>query len=400
MPPKPPDQPHSPPRSACATTIQARPRLNIERLLGRDVVGSATTHAPDIAEMFADKRVLVTGAGGSIGSELCRQLAEYGPSRLILVDNSENNLFDIDNAIRGQIGYRASPCLVDTRERVSLARLFSSERPEVVFHAAAYKHVPMTELHPAAAIRNNVFGTQRLCEAAVAHGVGRFVMVSTDKAVNPTNIMGASKRLAEMVVHEHALRAPDSQFVCVRFGNVLGSRGSVLHTFYRQIEAGGPITVTHRGVTRFFMTIPEAVGLLIQAGAKGRSHHVLLLEMGEPVRIYDLAERMIRAMGRTLDDIKIELIGLRPGEKLFEELLLDHEVTTSSGISGVLSAVAKPMNSRLLERVLDNLALAVRDADHESIRRILAATTNYQPTGVPANSSPEAAEAERRTASR
>lgn len=352
--------------------------VKIEDLLNRSVVQMDTKRWSKIVGTISGKRVLVTGAGGSIGSELCRQIAELGPERLVLLEANENNLFDIEGEIRKVLGRGAVPCLADVRDADRMRREFEHHRPQVVFHAAAYKHVPMMELHPQAAILNNVFGTRTVVEAAEAVGVERFLFVSTDKAVNPANVMGASKRMAEMVVQAHASRS-HGMYCCVRFGNVLGSRGSVVHTFRRQIEAGGPITVTHPEVTRFFMTIPEAVRLLIQSNATQEGGEVFLLDMGEPVKIIDLARQMVQLSGLTPEDVPIEICGLRPGEKLYEELLRDEEGTLPSEIDGVCRARLAPVSPDSLETWLGPLGKAARSHDENTIRRILAVAAGYRP---------------------
>lgn len=352
--------------------------VKIEDLLGRSVVEMDTNRWANIVSTVRGKRVLVTGAGGSIGSELCRQIAELEPERLVLLEANENNLFDIEGEIRKTIGRRAVPCLADVRDVERMKREFEHHRPQVVFHAAAFKHVPMMELHPYAAILNNVLGTKTVVEAAESVGVERFLFVSTDKAVNPANVMGASKRMAEMVVQAHASKSR-GRYCCVRFGNVLGSRGSVIHTFRRQIENGGPVTVTHPDVTRFFMTIPEAVRLLIQSNAVQDGGEVFLLDMGEPVKIIDLARQMIHLSGLSEDEVPISICGLRPGEKLYEELLRDEEGTLPSKIEGVFHAKLAPVSPASLDTWLGPLASAARAHDESTIRRILAIAAGYRP---------------------
>ena len=267
--------------------------------------------------------VLVTGAGGSIGSELCRQIAACAPQRLLLLDQSEVQLFQIEQEMikRGH-GATIVPLVADILDPARMNAVFEAHRPTVVFHAAAHKHVPMMERQPGEAVMNNSMGTARLAELALAFGVDRFVMISTDKAVNPTSVMGVSKRLAEIYLQSlHAQRPQATKFICVRFGNVLGSSGSVVPTFTRQIAAGGPVTVTHPDMVRYFMTIPEAVGLVLQSCAQGQGGEIFVLDMGQPVRIADLARQMIQLSGLQPDlDIEIKFVGMRPGEKLFEEL--------------------------------------------------------------------------------
>ncbi len=352
--------------------------VRIDDLLGRNVVGIDPARWSSIVGSIAGKRVLVTGAGGSIGSELCRQIADLEPERLVLLEGNENNLFEIEGEIRRAIGERAVPCLADVRDEARLLREFEHHRPQVVFHAAAFKHVPMMELHPYAAIDNNVFGTAAVVKAAESVDVERFLFVSTDKAVNPANVMGASKRISEMVVQAHAATS-QGRYCCVRFGNVLGSRGSVLHTFRRQIEAGGPVTVTHPEVTRFFMTIPEAVRLLIQSNAVQDGGEVFLLDMGEPVKITHLAQQMIQLSGLDLADIPIEFVGLRPGEKLYEELLRDDEGARPSGVEGIFHARLADVNPQTLRTWLAPLRKAARAHDESTIRHILSIAAGYRP---------------------
>ncbi len=297
--------------------------VNIEDLLGRDPVQLDTE---SIAAALRDQRILVTGAGGSIGAEMCRQIARFGPARLILVEQAENNLFEIDRELRRTFPeIEIVPCVADICDAIRIRGIFEHEQPAAVFHAAAHKHVPMMELNPGEAIKNNVLGTKTVSDTAVELGVGKMVMISTDKAVNPTSVMGCTKRVAEMYVQQLSARGT-THFVTVRFGNVLGSSGSVVPIFKQQIAAGGPVTVTHPDMTRYFMTIPEAAQLVLQAGTMGAGGEIFLLEMGDPVKIVDLARRMITLSGlRPSVDVKLEFTGVRPGEKLFEELLIEGE---------------------------------------------------------------------------
>lgn len=293
-----------------------------------DLLGRATVDADmsGIADYIKGKTVLVTGGGGSIGSELCRQIAKHGVGRLVIFDIYENNAYDIQQELKRR--YPALDLVVligSVRDRKRVFNVMDAYRPELVFHAAAHKHVPLMEDSPAEAIKNNVFGTLNVAEAASEFGAKRFLLISTDKAVNPTNVMGASKRMCEMVIQMMNGRS-ETEYVAVRFGNVLGSNGSVIPLFRRQILAGGPVTVTDRNVIRYFMTIPEAVSLVLQAGAYATGGEIFVLDMGDPVRIDDLARNMIRLSGFEPDvDIKVEYTGLRPGEKLFEEILMDAE---------------------------------------------------------------------------
>lgn len=338
--------------------------VRIEDLLRRKPIETDLTA---ISGYLRGKRVLVTGAGGSIGSELCRQVCAFAPEQLIFLDHSENNVFEIDAELRERFpAATLVPVIADIRNRAKMDRIFAEYRPHVVFHAAAHKHVPLMELHPDEAIANNVLGTRNVAEAAARYGAERFVMVSTDKAVNPGNVMGATKRMAELIVQamqaaQHdalgeAAAASDAaplgngsaqtngfaadgatRFVSVRFGNVLGSRGSVIPMFRKQIERGGPVTVTHPEMTRYFMTIPEAVQLILQAAAMGEGGEVFVLDMGEPVRIADLARDLIRLSGYEPDkDIHIVYTGVRPGEKLFEQLVNDGETVRKTSHEKVL----------------------------------------------------------------
>ena len=297
--------------------------VQIEDLLGRDTV------RPDIEKIIGyiqDKTVMVTGGGGSIGSELCRQIASHSPKRLIIVDIYENNAYDIQQELR-----RKHPDLdlvvliASVRNTARINRIFDEYRPNIVYHAAAHKHVPLMETSPNEAVKNNVFGTLKTVQAADKYGVERLVMISTDKAVNPTNVMGATKRICEMIIQTYNKRSK-TEFVAVRFGNVLGSNGSVIPLFKKQIAEGGPVLVTHPEIIRYFMTIPEAVSLVLSAGAYAKGGEIFVLDMGKPVKILDLATNLIRLSGYTPGvDIKIEFTGLRPGEKLYEELLMEEE---------------------------------------------------------------------------
>jgi FlaA1/EpsC-like NDP-sugar epimerase len=311
--------------------------LDIDDLLGREPV--APNHIL-LGRNITDKVVLVTGAGGSIGSELCRQILSVNPSTLVLIEQSEFALYEIQQELQEKIEDSATllvPVLASVRDAERLNEIFSDWKPDTVYHAAAYKHVPLVEHNPIEGIRNNTLGTLTAAQAAAEHGVSDFVLISTDKAVRPTNIMGASKRLAEMALQALAATSPKTRFSMVRFGNVLGSSGSVVPKFRRQIRDGGPITLTHPDITRYFMTIPEAAQLVIQAGAMAKGGDVFVLDMGDPVKIMDLATRMIELSGLCVrdesnpeGDIEIEITGLRPGEKLFEELLIGNNPRPTS----------------------------------------------------------------------
>ncbi|MDD6203091.1 MAG: nucleoside-diphosphate sugar epimerase/dehydratase [Lachnospiraceae bacterium] len=297
--------------------------VEVEDLLGRDPI---KVDLDSILNYVSGKVVLVTGGGGSIGSELCRQIASHKPKQLVIVDIYENNAYDIQQELLHQYPELDLAVLIaSVRNTNRMNSIFEKYHPDIVYHAAAHKHVPLMETSPNEAVKNNVFGTWKTAQAAAFYGVKKFVMISTDKAVNPTNIMGASKRICEMIIQTFN-KHYDTEFVAVRFGNVLGSNGSVIPLFKRQIAQGGPVTVTHPDIIRYFMTIPEAVSLVLQAGAYAKGGEIFVLDMGEPVKILDLAKNLIRLSGYKLDeDIKIEFTGLRPGEKLYEELLMDEE---------------------------------------------------------------------------
>lgn len=298
--------------------------VQVEDLLGREPV---ELDLSSISEKISGKTVLVTGAGGSIGSEICRQIAQFFPQKLILLGHGENSIYSIDMEIRNQYGQAIEivPVIGDVQDRDRMFEVIEEHRPHVIYHAAAHKHVPLMEYNPKEAVKNNVFGTKNVAEAADTFGVETFVLISSDKAVNPTNVMGSTKRIAEMIIQKLDLHSK-TKFVAVRFGNVLGSRGSVIPLFKKQIHAGGPVTVTHPEMTRYFMTIPEASRLVIQAGTLARGGEIFVLDMGEPVKITDLAQNLIRLSGYTVDEIGIKYSGLRPGEKMFEELLNEKEI--------------------------------------------------------------------------
>lgn len=339
--------------------------VDIEDLLGREPVRIDTAN---VQAMIAGKTVLITGAGGSIGSELCRQLARFGPSRLVLFEANEFALYNIEQWFAVNLPAVAIvPLAGDVKDVVRLEEVFSAWKPQLVFHAAAYKHVPLMEVGNAwQAVRNNVLGTLLTAQCAQQHDVECFVLVSTDKAVNPTNVMGATKRLAEMVCEALSRKSPDgTQFEMVRFGNVLGSTGSVIPKFAEQIARGGPVTVTHPEINRYFMSIPEAAQLVLQAAAMGKGGEIFVLDMGDPVRIVDLARNMIRLSGYTEDQIRIEFTGLRPGEKLYEELLADDEATCSTPHPKLRVARSRPVGEDLLAAVRGWLEQTGPLGDHE-----------------------------------
>lgn len=313
--------------------------IQVEDLLGREPV---KLNLDGVRNFLAGKTVMVTGGGGSIGSELCRQIASFNPSRLIILDIYENNAYDIQNELLRKYPELSLVTLIGSvRDVVRVESVLSEYRPDIIYHAAAHKHVPLMEESPCEAVKNNVFGTLNMVQAADKFGVERLILISTDKAVNPTNVMGATKRICEMIIQSYAKKSK-TEFVAVRFGNVLGSNGSVIPLFKKQIEAGGPVTVTHPDITRFFMTIPEAVSLVLEAGIDARGGEIFVLDMGNPVKILTLAENMIRLSGYTpYKDIKIEFIGLRPGEKLYEEILMKEEGLKST--SNKLIYIASPL---------------------------------------------------------
>lgn len=299
--------------------------VDIEDLLGREPVELDMTM---IERQLRGKRVLVTGAGGSIGSEICRQVAKFNPQELVILGHGENSIYQLNMEMQGLYAeqFKIIPIIADVQDRKKMFEVMEQYRPDVVYHAAAHKHVPLMEGNPREAVKNNILGTRNVAEAAAHAKVKAFVMISTDKAVNPPNIMGATKRLCEMIVQDMATRTTTTKFVAVRFGNVLGSRGSVIPLFKKQIAAGGPVTVTHPDIIRYFMTIPEAARLVIQAGSLARGGEIFVLDMGQPVKIVDLAKNLIRLSGFSEDDIEIKFTGLRPGEKMYEELLNEGEV--------------------------------------------------------------------------
>ena len=349
--------------------VSALRDVEIQDLLGRDQI---TVNLDEIMGYIEGKVVLVTGGGGSIGSELCRQIASHNPKQLLMLDIYENSLYDIEQELRRKHPELDQLALVASiRGSGKMEDVFRRYRPEVVFNAAAHKHVPLMETSPNEAVKNNVFGTLNMARMADRYGVRRFVQISTDKAVNPTNIMGATKRLCEMIIQAFSRRSK-TEFVAVRFGNVLGSNGSVIPLFKQQITEGGPVTVTHKDIIRYFMTIPEAVSLVLQAGAYAKGGEIFVLDMGEPVRIYDLAENLIRLSGYEPGvDIEIRCTGLRPGEKLFEERLMAEEGlrTTPNG----MISIARPIlfDDEQFFKSLDKLYTAAY-AENEQMKDMVA----------------------------
>jgi len=337
--------------------------VQVEDVLGREAVD---IDLAAIASYLSGETVLVTGAGGSIGSELCRQIAALGANRIVLVDHAENALVDIERELAYERRFNSSvPVLADVKNRAKMRRVFDRFRPGVVFHAAAYKHVPLMEANPIESVRNNVFGTSVVAEVASEFDCKRFVLVSTDKAVNPKNVLGQTKAVCEWIAEAAAAREHNgTQFISVRFGNVLGSSGSVIPLFRRQITRGGPVTVTHPEMTRYFMTIPEAVQLIIQAGAIGESGEIYVLDMGPPVKIIDLAHNMIRLSGKEPDvDVHIEFIGVRPGEKLHEELWAREEDAEPTTHPKILRCAGSPVEPSWLEDELADLERLVESGE-------------------------------------
>ena len=352
--------------------------VSIEDLLGRDEI---EVENDKIAEYVTDKVVMVTGGGGSIGSELCRQIADYKPSMLVIVEIYENNAYDIQQELKvTHPELNLVTLIASVRNTNRMDYIFSTYKPEIVFHAAAHKHVPLMEDSPSEAIKNNVYGTLKLSKMCDAYGVKRMVLISTDKAVNPTNVMGASKRMCEMIVQAYNARSK-TEFVAVRFGNVLGSNGSVIPLFEKQIAAGGPVTVTHKDIVRYFMTIPEAVMLVLMAGSMAKGGEIFVLDMGEPVKIDDMARNLIRLSGYVPDrDIEIVYTGLRPGEKLYEELLMDEEGTQST--ENELIHIGHPIDfdeEAFLKELEDSYDVIIRE--NADIRQFVKKMVNtYNPS--------------------
>ena len=358
-------------------TIQQIRDIQIEDLLERDVV---KVDNAGLSDLIRDKTVMVTGGGGSIGSELCRQLAGYKPKQLIIFDIYENNAYAIEQELRRNFPTLELHALIGSvRDSVRMDSVMEKFRPSVVFHAAAHKHVPLMETSPLEAVKNNIFGTYNTARAADKYGVDHFVLISTDKAVNPTNVMGTSKRVCEMIVQTFAEKSKTC-FAAVRFGNVLGSNGSVIPLFREQIKKGGPVTVTHPEITRFFMTIPEAVSLVLQAGAFAQGGEIFVLDMGSPVKIDDLARNMIRLSGFEPDvDIPIVYSGLRPGEKLYEELLMSEEGLTKTANDLIYIGHKTDFDQKLLEESLDKLAAMTEGQDSQLRRELMHLVPTYKP---------------------
>ena len=329
-------------------------KVEVEDLLGREPV---ELDMAMISKQLTGKVALITGAGGSIGSEICRQICKFEPERIVLLGHGENSIYLIHQELTGQYGDTIDivPIIADVKDKARMEEIMEEYKPFVVYHAAAHKHVPLMEYNPEEAVQNNIFGTKNTAEAAKKAKVRKFVMVSTDKAVNPPNVMGATKRVAEMIIQSLNDEDGITDFVAVRFGNVLGSRGSVIPLFKKQIEAGGPVTVTHPEMTRYFMTIPEASRLVLQAGALAEGGEVFVLDMGEPVKIVDLARKMIRLSGYSQEEIGIEFTGIRPGEKLFEELLNEDEIHPEQVYEGIYRGKVENISINNLTAFLNNL---------------------------------------------
>ncbi len=360
--------------------VQKIRNVQIEDLLARE---SLNVNISEIVEYLNDRVVLVTGGGGSIGSELCRQIAAHGPRKLIIFDVYENNAYAIQQELSRKYPELDLEVLIGSvRDKRRVNMVFEEYRPSIVFHAAAHKHVPLMEVSPNESIKNNVFGTWNVADAADKYKTETFILISTDKAVNPTNIMGASKRICEMIICNFANHS-DTKYACVRFGNVLGSNGSVIPLFKKQIEAGGPVTVTHKDIIRYFMTIPEAVSLVLQAGAYANDGEIFVLDMGEPVRIDDLARNMIRLSGFEPDvDIAVEYTGLRPGEKLFEELLLSEEGLGKTANELIFIGHLEDINKEVFEEKLAWLENACENNSEDIRKIVMDIVPTYHPKNV------------------
>ena len=358
--------------------------VRIEDLLGRTAIN---LHSKNVFSMLNGKVILVTGAGGTIGGELCRQIAQCDPSMLIMVERAEFLLFQIEQTIRSEFPDIAAHAFIgDVTDPARMDFLLGGFLPEVIFHAAAHKHVPMMEHQPGEAIRNNTFGTVNLADLAIKHEVERFVLISSDKAVNPTNVMGVTKRLAEIVIQSLQERSEVTQFLAVRFGNVLGSSGSVIPTFRKQIRDGGPVTVTHPDITRYFMTVAEAVGLVLDCSSDAKGGEIFVLDMGKPMKVYDLAKKMISLSGLVLgEDIEIKFTGLRPGEKLYEELQHDEETLEITHHEKVFRFTGRKSKEEEVRRFLKELAPQLRTSDYNSLKRKIK---EFVPEYVPDFSAP------------
>lgn len=351
--------------------------VEIEDLLGREPIQINTE---EILEFLSGKVVMVTGGGGSIGSELCRQIASHSPRQLIILDIYENNAYEIQQELlRRYPNLNLTVLIASVRNTNRMNSIFRTYRPDIVYHAAAHKHVPLMEVSPNEAIKNNVMGTYKTAQAAIRYGTKKFVMISTDKAVNPTNVMGATKRICEMVV-QMMNRKSDTNFVAVRFGNVLGSNGSVIPLFKKQIAEGGPVTVTHPDIIRYFMTITEAVSLVLQAGAYAKGGEIFVLDMGEPVKIADLAANLIKLSGyRPGEDIEIKFTGLRPGEKMYEELLMNEEGLKKTANSMIFIGKPIEFDEERFEEQLEQLIAAAKEESADIRGKIREIVPTYRP---------------------
>lgn len=357
-------------------------KVKAEDLLGGEILKSDQEEISDFAK---DQTIMITGAAGSIGSELSRQIAAHGAKQVVLYDWWENGMFELGNYLNSTYPELDITYIIgDVKDRKRVDLVVSQFRPSTIFHAAAYKHVPLMEHNASEAIKNNIIGTKTVAEIAIKHKVSKFILVSTDKAVNPTNIMGATKRAAEKVIHILSASQSDTTFCAVRFGNVINSNGSAIPIFEKQIEKGGPVTVTHKDITRYFMTIPEAVHLILQSWVMGRNNDLFVLDMGEPVKIYDLAKLLIALQGYVPEkEIKIEITGLRPGEKLYEEVLVKEEETQSTPVKKIF----RTQNYMSFDQLafINNLNMLVESVEHEGLDRkalkdrMKALISTYQP---------------------
>lgn len=354
--------------------------IDIKNLLGRDAIQLKSDH---IDRYIKDKVILVTGGGGSIGSEIIRQITKFSPKKILILDIYENNAYDLQMELNRNCPQLCKSVIITSvRDLVRIDQVFCQYRPDVVFHAAAHKHVPLMEENMADAIKNNIMGTYNVVKCAHKYGVDKFVLISTDKAVNPTNIMGATKRFCELIVQAFN-EVSKTDFVAVRFGNVLGSNGSVIPLFKRQIEKGGPVTVTHPEITRFFMTIPEAAQLVIQAGGFAEGGEIFVLDMGKPVKMVDLAKELIALSGYKPEvDIKIEYIGLRPGEKLYEELLMDEVALTSTEHDKIFVEKPKEANITFIESSIKEFKNVDNMSKEEIIKLMKEKVPTYYPMGL------------------
>lgn len=352
--------------------------VKVEDLLGREPI---ILDIESISKNLKDQTVLVTGAGGSIGSEICRQIVKFKPKKLVLLGHGENSIYSIDMELKdiiGKLSIEIITEIADMQDAEKMEKVMGTHKPDVVYHAAAHKHVPLMERNPEEAVKNNIIGTMNAANAASWHGVKTFVMISTDKAVNPTSVMGSTKRIAEMIVQSMD-QGSKTKFVAVRFGNVLGSRGSVIPLFKKQIENGGPVTVTHPEMVRYFMTIPEASRLVIQAGALAKGGEIFVLDMGEPVKIVDLAKNLIKLSGNSIDEIGIKYTGIRPGEKLYEELLNDEEIKEQQIYPKIY--IGKRME--LFNEEIDHLISSFSAMEKEELRERLLTIANRKVTSKP-----------------